>query len=238
MSQSEREIDVRQQGGHDNGHHHDHHHDHHDHSHAHQPHPQQPDDEDQPLSYYQIMAVAVRELMIEKGIFTADEIRRGIEVMDGRPAQGPRIVARAWTDPAYKKRLMEDGVAAIRELGIEPATPKLLVFENTKDVQHVVVCTLCSCYPRMVLGVPPDWYKSRSYRSRIVKEPRAVLREFGTIVSDDVEVRVHDATADLRYLILPERPAGTEGWSAEQLEKLVTRDSLIGVAPALPATAV
>jgi nitrile hydratase subunit alpha len=205
----------------DTAHHHDH-----DHSHAH---PTRPDDEER-LSYHQRMEIALRELLIEKGIVSADEIRRAVEAMDARtPAQGARVVARAWVDPAYKARLLANGTDAVRELGIEMATTKLIVVENRPGLHNLVVCTLCSCYPRMVLGLPPDWYKSRAYRSRAVREPRAVLKEFGTVLADNVEVRVHDSTADMRYLVLPERPAGTEGWSEDRLAALVTRDSMIGV---------
>ena len=201
---------------------------HHLHPHAH-PHPTAPDD-DGPLTYHQALEVAVRELLIAKGIVTADDVRRAVEAMDARtPAQGARIVARAWTNPAYKARLLADGTAAARELGIEMGPTRLLVVENAPGLHNLVVCTLCSCYPRMVLGLPPDWYKSRAYRSRAVREPRAVLREFGTELPAATEVRVHDSTADMRYLVLPERPAGTDGWSEEQLAQLVTRDSMIGV---------
>jgi nitrile hydratase len=205
----------------DTAHHHDH-----DHPHAH---PTLPDDEER-LSYYQRMEIALRELLIEKAIVSADEVRRAVEAMDARtPAQGARVVARAWVDPAYKARLLANGTDAVRELGIEMATTKLIVVENRPGLHNLVVCTLCSCYPRMVLGLPPDWYKSRAYRSRAVREPRAVLKEFGTVLADNVEVRVHDSTADMRYLVLPERPAGTGGWSEERLAALVTRDSMIGV---------
>ncbi|HXP74835.1 MAG TPA: nitrile hydratase subunit alpha [Stellaceae bacterium] len=203
----------------------------HPHEHGHAPHPPARPDTDDTLTYYKAMEVAVRELLIEKGVISADDVRRAIEAMDARsPAQGARIVARAWTDPAYKARLLADPNAAILELGIEPGVYKLVVLENTPRVHNLVVCTLCSCYPRGVLGLPPDWYKSRAYRSRAVHEPRAVLREFGTEVLDSVEVRVHDSTADMRYLVLPERPAGTEDLSASELAELVTRDSMIGVA--------
>jgi nitrile hydratase len=217
------------------GHHHahgDHDHDH-DHGHAHA-HPTRPDT-DERLSYYQAMEIAVRELLIAKGIFGADDVRRAVEAMDARtPAQGARIVAKAWTDPAYKARLLADGSAAARELGIEMGVTKLLVVENRPGLHNLVVCTLCSCYPRMVLGLPPDWYKSRAYRSRAVREPRAVLDEFGTVLPADVELRVHDSTADMRYLVLPERPAGTEGWDEARLATLVNRDCMIGVALADP----
>ena len=211
-----------------------HDHDHEDgREHAHAPHPPARPDTDDELTYYKAMEIAVRELLIEKGVISADDVRRAIEAMDARsPAQGARIVARAWTDPAYKARLLADPNAAIRELGIEPGVYKLVVLENTLRVHNLVVCTLCSCYPRAVLGLPPDWYKSRAYRSRAVREPRAVLREFGTEIPHHVAVHVHDSTADMRYLVLPERPAGTEAMSESALADLVTRDSMIGVARA------
>lgn len=219
---------------HDPHDHHDHHHDHaHDHPHVHggaDHHPHRADVDDA-LSYYKRMEIAVRELLIEKKILTPEEIRIAVERMDQRgPHLGAKVVARAWTDPAFKARLLQDGSAACQEMGItfDQAT-RLIVVENTPQAHNVVVCTLCSCYPRMVLGLPPDWYKSRAYRSRVVREPRAVLREFGTELPDDVTVRVHDSTADMRYLILPMRPAGTEGWSEDRLAELVTRDSMIGV---------
>ncbi|HZB93362.1 MAG TPA: nitrile hydratase subunit alpha [Stellaceae bacterium] len=204
----------------------------HDHRHGHaHPHPHPPaEDTPERLSYYQVMEIALRELLIDKSILTADAVRRAVEAMDARtPAQGARVVARAWTDPAYKARLLADGTAAVREFGIDMATTHLLVVENTARLHNLIVCTLCSCYPRMLLGLPPDWYKSRAYRSRAVREPRAVLAEFGTTLDDGVELRVHDSTADMRYLVLPERPAGTEGWTEERLAALVTRDSMIGV---------
>ncbi len=205
----------------------------HDHAdeHAHVPHPPARPDTDDTLTYYKAMEIAVRELLIEKGVISAEDVRRAIEAMDARsPAQGARIVARAWSDPAYKARLLADPNSAIKELGIEPGVYKLVVLENTPSVHNLVVCTLCSCYPRGVLGLPPDWYKSRAYRSRAVREPRVVLREFGTEIPDHIEVRVHDSTADMRYLVLPERPAGTEGLSESALAELITRDSMIGVA--------
>src|SRR5262249_13076434 len=145
------------------------------------------------------------------------------------PAIGARVVARAWVDPAYRARLLADGSAAVAELGIDMEDVKLVVVENTPDVHNLIVCTLCSCYPRPVLGLPPDWYKSRAYRSRAAREPRALLREFGTIIPDGVAVRVHDSSADMRYLVLPLRPAGAEGLSEAELAELVTRDSMIGV---------
>ncbi len=186
------------------------------------------------LTYYRAMEIALRELLIEKGVFTADDVRSAVEAMDSRtPENGARLVARAWTDPGFKARLLADGSGAAREMGFDVGPLKLMVIENTAEVHNLVVCTLCSCYPRMLIGLPPAWYKSAAYRRRAVREPRAVLREFGTPIPDDVQVRVHDSTADLRYMILPLRPAGTEGWSEEQLIPLVTRDSLIGVTVAL-----
>jgi nitrile hydratase len=196
------------------------------HSHDHSP----PPDQDGPLTYYQAMEVAVRELLIEKGIVTADELRAAVEAMDARgPGQGAKVVARAWSDPAFKARLLADGRAACDELAIPIDPTKLVVVENGEKLHNVIVCTLCSCYPRMLLGLPPDWYKSRNYRSRVVREPRGVLGEFGTEIPDDWEVRVHDSTADMRYMVLPRRPEGTEGWSEERLAGLVTRDCMIGV---------
>jgi nitrile hydratase subunit alpha len=194
------------------------------------PHAPRPDHDDT-LTHHKMLEIAVRELLIEKGILTADEIRQAVERMDARgPHLGAKVVARAWTDPAFKARLLEDGSAAAEEAGVQMDQPtRLIVVENTPEVHNLVVCTLCSCYPRMVLGIPPDWYKSRAYRSRAVREPRDVLKEFGTVVGQDVELRVHDSTADMRYLVLPERPAGTVGWSEDQLAAIVTRDSMIGV---------
>jgi nitrile hydratase len=155
--------------------------------------------------------------------------------MDTRtPALGAAVIARAWADAAFKTRLMADGTRAVGEMGIPMGDAELIVVENTPDTHNVVVCTLCSCYPRTVLGLPPDWYKSRNYRSRVVVEPRTVLKEFGTEVPDDVTVRVHDSNADMRYLVLPMRPAGTEGWNEERLAQLVTRDCMVGVAVPKP----
>lgn len=212
---------------------HDHEHDHeHDHPHEHGERDFQPDLEDTvPFSEYAYLETAVRELLIEKGIVTADQIRAAIETIDARgPHLGAQVVARAWTDPDFKARLLRDGSDAVEELDIKVKPMKLLVVENTEDVHNVVVCTLCSCYPRFLLGKPPLWYKSRAYRSRVVREPRDVLAEFGTTVPDGMEVRVHDSTADMRYLVLPERPAGTGHLDEAGLAELVTRDSMIGVA--------
>ncbi len=193
-------------------------------------HPYRPD-QDAPLTDAQALEIAVRELLIEKGVTTAEEIGRAVERMDARsPAMGARVVARAWTDPAYKARLLADGSAAAREMGADIDALRLVVVENTAEVHNLIVCTLCSCYPRTLLGLPPDWYKQRAYRSRTVREPRRVLAEFGLRVPEDVTVRVHDSTADMRYIVLPARPEGTEGWSEERLAGIVTRDCMIGVA--------
>ena len=177
------------------------------------------------------MAAAIRDILVDKGVVTPEQVREQLEFMDSRgPALGAQIVAKAWSDPEYKKRLMEDGTAAVAEFGIPMAGLELIVVENTPDVHNVVVCTLCSCYPRTILGLPPDWYKSKSYRSRAVIEPRAVLEEFGTAIPDDVSVRVHDSNADMRYLVLPMRPEGTESWDEDRLAGIVTRDCMVGVA--------
>jgi nitrile hydratase len=187
-------------------------------------------DLDDTLTYYRAMEIALRELLVEKGVFTADDIRKQVEDMDNRsPAQGARVVAKAWVDLKYRSLLLSDGGEACVAAGLDRGPYKLVVVENTHDTHNVIVCTLCSCYPRWLLGLPPDWYKSRAYRSRMVREPRAVLREFGTEIPDDVTVRVHDSTADMRYLVLPQRPVGAEGWDEERLAQLVTRDSMIGV---------
>ena len=203
----------------------------HDHGHDHgHPHPNQPDIDSEPMGYYQIMGSALGELLIEKGVITADKLRAAIETVDSRtPEGGAKVVAKAWTDPDYKSRLLKDGTAAVDELGIDMPATHLVVVENTETVHNVIVCTLCSCYPRMLLGLPPDWYKAHAYRSRVVREPRAVLKEFGTELPDDVEIRVHDSTADMRYLVLPRRPEGTAGMSEEELVGVVSRDSMIGV---------
>jgi nitrile hydratase len=177
------------------------------------------------------MQAAVEELLILKGVFTAADVDRQVEAMEGRDyRRGAKMVARAWVDPAYKARMLADGSAAAEELGLEVGPLRLVVLEDTPEVHNVIVCTLCSCYPRMLLGIPPEWYKSRAYRSRVVRAPRAVLAEFGTVLPDDVDVRVHDSTADMRYMVLPLRPRGTDGWDEDRLAALVTRDSLIGVA--------
>lgn len=189
-----------------------------------------------PLTYFQLMEASLRELLVEKGVLTEAEVNAAVEDMRRRgPERGAKVVARAWTDPAFKARLLADGTRACEELGLEVPALRLVVVENTPEVHNAIVCTLCSCYPRMLLGLPPDWYKSREYRSRMVREPRAVLAEFGLVLPDSVRIRVHDSTADMRYMVLPMRPAGTEGWSEERLASIVTRDCMIGVAvPRLP----
>jgi len=215
-----------ERGGHEHGH---------PHTHEHVVAPENRDVNE--TGHYELMARAIRELLVEKGVVSPDEIRTQLEFMDSRGEElGAKIVAKAWTDPEYKERLLDDGSAAIGSLGIEVGDAELIVVENTPQIHNMIVCTLCSCYPRTVLGLPPDWYKSKSYRSRAVIEPRAVLEEFGTAIAADVSVRVHDSNADMRYLVLPMRPEGTEGWTEDQLADLVTRDSMVGVSlPAGPA---
>lgn len=185
----------------------------------------------EPYSYFQLMEVSLRELLVEKGVVTDDAIAGAMAAMRARgPERGAAMVARAWLDAAYKERMLANGSRAAEELGFEVPGLNLIVVENTPQTHNVIVCTLCSCYPRMLLGLPPEWYKSRPYRSRVVREPRKVLAEFGTKISPKVKIRVHDSNADMRYMVLPLRPAGTEGWSGERLAALVTRDCLIGVA--------
>ena len=190
----------------------------------------QPDLEDTPPTRYELMVYAIRELLIEKGHVTQEEITKARNTLESwQPSRGAEIVARAWTDPDFKTRLLADGNEAMADFGVDAGGAKLTVLENTDEVQNVVVCTLCSCYPRAVLGLPPDWYRSKAYRARVVVEPRKVLKEFGTDIPDEVTVRVHDSLADLRYLVIPKRPAGTEDWTQEQLAAIVTRDSMVGV---------
>lgn len=208
-------------------------HDHHDHFHhegmSPSGHPYRPD-QDAPLTWFQRMEIAVRELLVEKGVTTEAEINAQVAAMDARsPAMGAAVVARAWTDPEFKARLLKDGSAACAEMGVAVEAMKLIVVENTPDTHNVIVCTLCSCYPRNLLGLPPDWYKQRAYRTRVVVEPRKVLAEFGLELPDDVTVQVHDSTADMRYIVLPMRPEGTEGMDEAALAALVGRDAMIGV---------
>jgi len=179
---------------------------------------------------------ALEKLLVEKGVVDPATLDMLIDTYETKvgPRNGAKVVARAWTDPAYRARLLEDATAAIAELGYSGRQGEdMVVVENTPEVHNLVVCTLCSCYPWPVLGLPPVWYKSAPYRSRAVMDPRGVLAEFGLDLAPEVEIRLWDSTAELRYLVLPERPAGTEGMAAEDLEALVTRDSMIGVARAL-----
>lgn len=213
---------------------------HREHDHDHEPgaghrHPFQPDLEDGPYTWHMALTDAVADLLLAKGIVTPEELRRTLEEIDSKnPALGARLVARAWVDPAFKARLLADVNAAAAELGIDAGGIPIRAIECRPGEHHVVVCTLCSCYPRLLLGPPPDWYKARAYRSRVVREPRAVLAEFGLVLPEDVRVIVHDSTAELRFMVLPMRPEGTEGWDEERLAALVTRDCLIGVAVPRP----
>ena len=204
----------------------------HDHDHDHDHHPEAP-------SPVEARALALESLLVEKGLLTSEEVDRIVSMYehDIGPMLGARVVARAWVDESYKQRLLDDGPAAVKELGIGyPAATQLVVVENKQEVHNVIVCTLCSCYPWPVLGLPPTWYKSAPYRSRVVREPRVVLEEFNLTLPDEVAVNVWDSSSDVRYMVLPERPAGTEGWSEEQLVGIVTRDCMIGVArPRIPA---
>jgi len=212
-------------------------HDHHDHTGlSPSGHPYRADN-DTPLTYWQRMEIAVRELMIEKGHLSAAEIAAQIDAMDARsPANGAAVVARAWSDPDFKARLLENASDACREMGFDIGPLHLIAVENTPETHNMIVCTLCSCYPRNLLGLPPDWYKTREYRSRAVREPRAVLREFGVDLPPATTIRVHDSTADMRYIVLPARPAGTGQMDQDALAALVTRDSMIGTG--LPRTPV
>jgi len=200
----------------------DHHHDH-DHDREH----------DRPLSGPALRVKALESLLVEKGLVDPQALDEIIDTFETRigPRNGARVVARAWTDAAFRRRLLADGGVAIAEMGFIARGEDIVVLENTPGIRNLVVCTLCSCYPWSVLGLPPVWYKSAPYRSRAVIDPRGVLAELGGPVPDAVEVRVWDSTAEMRYLVLPERPAGTEGWSEEQLAEIVTRDAMIGVAP-------
>ena len=205
--------------GHDHGHHSGHDHDH--------------EAERDPNSNHEMedRVRALQSLLVEKGLLTSDAVDAVIQAYDERigPLNGARVVARAWTDPDYREWLLEDATAAVGDFGFEVGEQRLAFVENTPDVHNVVVCTLCSCYPWSLLGMPPTWYKSPAYRSRVVREPRAVLREFGVDLDGDVDVRVRDSNAELRYAVLPQRPDGTEDMDREELAELVTRDAMIGV---------
>ncbi len=184
-------------------------------------------------SYASARTKAIESLLVEKGLIASDAIDAIVETyeQDIGPMNGAKVVARAWSDPEYKKRLLQNGTEAIAEMGfIGNEGAQIIVLENNDDTHNMVVCTLCSCYPWPVLGLPPAWYKSFAYRSRAVSEPRSVLKDFGTELEDSVEVRVWDSTAEVRYMVLPQRPAGTEGMSEEELAELVSRDSMVGVA--------
>jgi nitrile hydratase len=201
-------------------------HDHDDHDGHHHP---------RTKSELELRAEALEALLAEKGLVSTDAIDAVVELYenDVGPQNGARVIARAWVDPGYKARLLANGAEAIAELGYGGAQgDTLVVVENTPAVHNVIVCTLCSCYPWPVLGLPPTWYKSAPYRARVVAEPRAVLREFGLELGPEFEIRVWDSTAEVRYLVMPERPAGTDGWSEDELAALVTRDSMIGTARA------
>jgi nitrile hydratase len=204
----------------------------HEHEHEHDP----IDRADEPPAATRVRAL--EELLVEKGVITRDDVRARVDWLVSRtPADGARLVARAWIDEDFKRRLLDDARVAAIELGLDPGeAPQVVALENTANVHHMVVCTLCSCYPKALLGPPPDWYKSLPYRSRAVSDPRGVLREFGLTLADEVEVRVVDSTADIRYLVVPQRPAGTGSLGEDELATLVTRDAMVGVAqPATPA---
>ncbi|MEC9308194.1 MAG: nitrile hydratase subunit alpha [Chloroflexota bacterium] len=191
---------------------------------------------DSEAGYYAARSKAIESLLVDKGIITALEVDREVNILDSKsPADGAKIVARAWLDNTFRAKLLTDASEALAEIGYDlpDKTPYLKVVENTEEVHYVVVCTLCSCYPRMLLGRPPDWYKSLSYRSRVVVDPRSVIGEFGLHLSPDIEVRVLDSTADMRYMVIPKRPKGTDGMTEELLASLVTRDSMIGVSAAV-----
>ncbi len=200
----------------------------HQHDHAH---PHRPDLEDAPFTWHMALTDAVAALLQAKGLCSAADLRRAVERVDSSsPADGARLVARAWVDPAFRARVLDDVNGAALELGIDAAGIPIRAVANDPETHNVIVCTLCSCYPRLLLGPSPDWYKARAYRSRVVREPRAVLAEFGLEVPPSKAVVVHDSTAELRYLVLPERPAGTAGWGEAELAAIVTRDCLIGTA--------
>ena len=214
----------------------------HDHGHednrhdTHDPHAAHEDD-DVAMSQGEAMFLALKAMLVEAGVLTADEIRQRLEINDAAtPHQGARMVARAWAEPAFKARMLADAKAAALELDIAVTEAALMVIENTQDCHNLIVCTLCSCYPRSLLGEPPAWYVSKAYRSRAVREPRKVLSEFGLTMPDTVQIRVHDSNADLRYIVLPLRPSGTEDLTENELAALVSRDCLIGAA--LPRTLV
>jgi nitrile hydratase len=199
--------------------------------HDHDGKPIQEDETGEGPNQHHSMNLAMQEILETKGLIKANQIREKIEKFDGDyPNRGAKVVARAWVDSKFKKRLLEDANPVIEDLGIDlEHAARIIALENTTDVHNVVVCTLCSCYPRQLMGQPPTWYKSRSYRSRMVYEPRSVLKEFGTHIPDNVTIRTHDSNADMRYIVIPMRPENTTGWTEEKLEKIISRDSLVGV---------
>jgi nitrile hydratase len=188
----------------------------------------------QPYSYFQLMEVSLRELLVEKRIVSEAQVAAAVEDMRERtPERGAKVAARAWVDGSFKKKLLENGSRACEDLGLDIPDLKLVVVENTPREHNMVVCTLCSCYPWPLLGLPPVWYKSAAYRSRAVLDPRSVLADFGVTLPETTDIRVWDSTAELRHLVIPMRPAGTDGWSEDELAALVTRDSMIGTGCAL-----
>jgi nitrile hydratase len=195
----------------------------HDHPHGHEP-------LAEPAVATRVRGLA--DYLVEHGIVSREDLRARMDWLVSRtPANGSRLVARAWIDPAFKERLLDDAIGAAHELGLDPGpSARVVALENTDDVHHMVVCTLCSCYPKALLGPPPDWYKSLTYRSRAVSDPQGVLREFGVELNESVELRVVDSTADIRYLVVPRRPPGSDGLTEDELAATVTRDSMIGVA--------
>ncbi len=210
----------------------DHAHEGHDHAgHEHGAHAPTREDDDELLTEGEARFLALKSLLIEQGIVDADEIRVRMEFNErGSPHQAARMIARAWVDPVFKARMLADTKATALEMGIEVTEAKLVTIENTPERHNMVVCTLCSCYPRSLLGEPPAFYVSKAYRSRAVREPRQVLREFGVEIPDDVDIAVHDSNADLRYVVMPMRPAGSEGLSEDELAALISRDCVVGCA--------
>lgn len=206
------------------------------HDHDHDDHKPIREDDDVELTEREATFLALKSLLIEQGLVTADEIRKRMEFNErGSPHQAARMIAKAWLDPGYKSRLLADTKAAAAEIGIETTEAELVTLENTPDRHNIVVCTLCSCYPRSLLGEPPAFYVSKAYRSRAVREPRKVLREFGVDIPESVDIAVHDSNADLRYIVMPMRPAGTEGMSEADLAGLISRDCVVGCAlPSAP----
>ena len=201
----------------------------HDHPDPHAP-AQGRDHESGAPSEHEILSRAMQELLEEKRVVTAEQIRSRMEQFDADfPHRGARVIAHAWIDPDFRKRLLADGKRAVAEFGIDLEADRLIAVENTPEVHNVVVCTLCSCYPRALLGMPPTWYKSENYRKRVVRDPRGVLKEFGTVLPANVTVRVHDSNADMRYVVVPIRPEETQDWDEESLARIITRDALVGV---------